>query len=772
MIQGKHINGKGRWSKDRGDRVVVDKRSKRRMRKAVAYLIAVILGFSWLVAPGVTDRLTVRAQEEGPSLKKIHPSVVTAGTRTFTIRLDGRRFATGAKVLFDGVALASPRISKKGKVLLAEVDASLIASAGTHTVQGVNPDGATTSTATLTVGPQDPNLQIRLDGSAVQEDSGLIFLPTLVTDSFGNGSSVLVWGRGTVVTEVNGGVQIEIPEDLVNDPASIPITLVAKNGNLSNTELFFVVPIPAEINELDPFELEVGTDDVPLIVTGAFKPGATIFVNDIELPTTVGKNGRLEATIPGSLRGQPAQLVVRVEQEGTQSLDAILPVTPTSDPFIFNIAPIRIRQGENRASVEVIGANFGKKATAFIDGQEAFIRAFNQTHLTVALERDVALGVHTVQVKDEDGNTTEMASFEVVQDVTVSTFLGTGKAGFNSGCVSGDEATFRRPRRMTFGPDGLLYITDQQNHAIRTIDVNTGETCTIAGTGEEGYNDSGNAAGKPPTFSFPNGIAVDSSGTIFITENGNSVVRRIRRSGTTVTVDTVAGLFNDLTDPNRQARFNSTRQGIASYRDAGPFDSGFRLPDDILIAPDGSIYIADAGNSVIRRITQSGGQSIVETIAGNGVPGFADGAAERSRFNTPTALALSADGNFLFVADTNNNRVRRVDLANRRVKTVAGGGGELVDGPGGQAKLFQPIGLALDSDGVLYVAEFGASDIRRIDPAGNVTTVAGGVTEKLRDGTGINARFNRPRGLAIDKQRGILYIADYENFVIRRITVR
>jgi sugar lactone lactonase YvrE len=687
--------------------------------------------------------------------------------------LDGRRFVAGANVLFDGVPLALPRVSRNGKLLLAEVDASLVAAPGEHTIQGVNPDGSGTPTATLTVGPQDPTLQIILDGNAVQEDSGLIFLPTLRTESFGNGASVLVWGRSTTVTEVPLGVRIEIPEDLVNDPASIPITLVAKNGNLSNTELFFVVPVPAEINEIEPETLEVGTDDVFLIVRGVFKPGATIFVNDIELPTTQGKNERLEATLPGSFRTQPTQLVVRVEQEGIQSQDAILPVTPTSDPFIFNIAPLRIRFGENKPSIEVVGANF-KKAIAFIDGQEANIREIQRTHLTVALPKDVPIGTHTVQVKDPDGNTTETHSFEVVPDVTVSTLVGTDKVGFDPGCVSGDVARFRRPRRMTFGPDGLLYLTDQQNHAIRTVDVNTLETCTIAGTGEEGYNDSGNAANKPPTFSFPNGLAVDANGTIYVSENGNSVVRRITRAGGNITVDTVAGMFNEVVDKGRQERFNSTRQGIASYRDAGLFDSAFRLPDEILIAPDGTIYVADAGNSVIRRIRQSGGQPIVETIAGNGVPGFADGEAEKSRFNTPTALALSADGNFLFVADTNNNRIRRIDLVNRRVSTFAGGAsrGTIVDGQGGQAIILQPIGIALDSDGVLYVAELTLSDIRRIDPAGNVSTLAGGGSLKLRDGPGLTAKFNQPRGLAIDKQRGILYIADYENFAIRSIAVR
>src|SRR5215813_361188 len=471
------------------------------MRKAVVFSITAVLLFSWLFLPGLTERLLVSAQDDAPEIKKLRPNLITAGTRTFTIRLEGRRFAEGANVLFDGVPLPLPRIARKGKILLAEVDASLIANPGTHSIQAQNPDGASTQTLTLTVSAQNPELQILLDGNAAQEDSGLIFLPTLLTDSFGKGSTVTVWGRETTVTEVSGGVQIEVSNDFVNDPAEIPITLISKDGSISNTELFFVVPAPAEITGIDPEVLQVGTDDVPLIVSGIFKPGATIVVNDMVLATTVGKNERLEATIPGNLRTAPTQLVIRVEQEGIQSRDTILPVTPTSDPFIFNVAPIRIRQGENKPSLEVIGANFGKDVTAFIDGQETFIRSASKTTLTVALEKDIAVGAHTVQVKDPDGN---------------------------------------------------LYITDQQNHAIRTADLNTGQVCTVAGTGEEGYNDSGNSAGKPPTFSFPNGIALDSSGAIYVTENGNSVVRRIQRSGGTVTLDTVVGMFNEVTDKHKQ----------------------------------------------------------------------------------------------------------------------------------------------------------------------------------------------------------------------------
>lgn len=744
------------------------------MRKAVICSLIAALVLSWMIAPTVSERSVVRAQAEAPSVRRVRPSVITAGTQTFTIRLEGSGFASDANVLFDGVALASPRVTtKKGRLLLAEVDASLVAAPGTHTVQAVNPDGAASAAETLTVQAKDPDLSIRLDGNAAQEDAGFIFLPRIVTDSFSNKSDILVWGRATTTTEVSRGIQIEISDELANDPAEIPITLSDKDGNISNTEIFFIVPKPAEISFIDPDTVEVGTEDVQLNVHGDFKAGAVVVVNNVAMPTTVGKNGRLEVTIPASAISQPTQMVVRVEQDGIQSQDAILSVTPTTDPFIFTIAPIRIREGEHKPSVDVVGANFDRKSTAMIDGQETFIRDFGSRRLTIAIPTDLAVGTHVVQVTDKDGVPTNSVSFAVVPDLEVSTLAGSGRFGFNAGCVSAEEAQFVRPRRMSFGPDGLLYITDQQNHAIRTLNLDTGQTCTVAGTGEEGYHDSGNALGEPPTFSFPSGVAVDSSGTIYVTENGNSVVRRIRRNGGGITVDTFAGLFGEVASKDRQKKFNSTRVGLVSYRNAGLLDSGFRIPDDILVAPDGVIYIADAGNSTIRRIVERGGQFVVEAVAGNGVPGFADGAAENARFNTPTALALSPDGNFLFVADMNNNRVRKIDLVDKRVSTLAGGGTDFIlDGPGGEATFFQPIGLACDSDGVVYVAEWTASEIRRIDPAGNVTTLAGGGTTKLRDGPGVLARFNQPRGLAIDRQRGILCVADYENFVIRKIALR
>jgi len=743
------------------------------MRKLFACVAALLLVVSWIAPSGLATGKLVGADQVVPVLKRLRPDVITAGTRSFTVRLEGKKFEEGAQILLDGVALSTSR-RPSSKLLLADVDASAVAAPGTHTVGGMNPDGSTTDTAVLTVVEQGQDVSIQLEGNAAQEDSGFTFLPRLRTDNFDDSSKVFVWGKSVTATAISGGrVEIAIPEGFVNDPASIPITLRDKKGNYSNTEIFFVVPQPAVLDSIDPESVDVGSEDFLLKVFGTFKANATILVNDVALDTRQrSSDGRLEATVPASLLTQPAQLFVRVQQDGIQSADTILSVTPSEAPFIFVIAPTLIRQGEGRTSIDIIGANFDGKTTVKVDGIDAKVKSATRRRLTVVIPSDLtdSVGLHTVQVFDKDGVPTETVSFSVVADVTVNTVAGDNRDGFNEEvCVGPADALLRRPRRLALGADGLLYMTDNQNHAIRTLNPATGQVCTVAGTGLEGYNDSGNERDFPPTFSFPNGLALDSSGTIYVTENGNGVVRRIERSASGITVSTFAGLFQEITDRARQKRLNSTRLGQGSYRDDALLESGFRLPDDILIAPDGSIYIADAGNHAIRRINADGS---VETIAGNGVPGFADGIAQNARFNTPTGLALSADGRFLFVADTSNHRVRRIDLVARVVSTFVGNGiAGTDDGPAHVATMIQPIGLAFDSDGTLYVSELGANSVRRIDPTGNISAFAGGGSSKFRDGTGVDARFHSPRGLAIDAQNRILYVADTENSRIRSIAL-
>ncbi len=435
------------------------------MRKAVVYSLAAVITLSMLILPGLNGRATVRAQEAAPTVKRIGPDRITAGAPVFTVRLEGKNFATGAKVLFDGVALASSRTAKNGKLLLAEVDAAAVAAPGSHSVQAMNPDGMTSATFTLTVLAPSADLTIRLPQNSVQEDEGVIFIPFVEGQGLSDVAKVFVWGKSTDFTIINDGrIQIQIPQGLINEPARIPIVARDKKDNFSNTEIFFIVPRAARIDSFDPDTLEVGAADTLLKVFGNFKDTAVIVINGTPLPTTV-KNQHLEATIPASLLTQPAQLILRLDQDGIQSEDEIITVTPTTGPFIFTVAPVLIRQGEDRATIDIVGANFDGKSVALIDGQEAKIRSNTKRRLTVVVPKDLldTAGTHTVQVKDEDSNLTAIVSFKVVPDVTVSTLAGGKRDGFNTEtCVSGEDALFRRPRRVALGPDGLLYVTDQQ----------------------------------------------------------------------------------------------------------------------------------------------------------------------------------------------------------------------------------------------------------------------------------------------------------------------
>ena len=738
------------------------------MRKAVIYSLAIIAMLSLMLLPELSRRAIVHAADP-PDLSKIGPTTITTGAPTFTVRVEGHAFVEGAVILLDGQPLVTRFVSKR--VVVADVDASVVAAPGTHSIAAQNPDGQTSATATLTVVDPTADFFIRLPQNAVQQGETNILAPFLTGEGLSKVTKVLVGGKSVAFDLFNDRkLQFVIPTKLNDVPARIPITAVDKQGNFSNTEIFFIVARAPKINSTDPGRLTVGTEDVLLKVFGNFNDDAQIVINGTPLPTII-KKGHLEATIPASLLAQPGELIVRIEQDGVQSEDQILTVSPTDDPFIFTIAPLRLRVGEDRATIDVVGDNFGDGTTALIDGQPAKIKGLTKRRLTLVITGDLlnAPGTHTVQVKKGD-IVTSTFSFEVVPDVTVTTFAGLAREGFNSdACVTTAEAVFRRPRRISLGPDGLLYITDQQNHAVRTLNPASGEVCTVAGTGQEGYKDSADTT-DPPVFSYPNGVVVDGNGTIYVSENGNNVIRRIRRSGSTVTVDTFAGDFRLIAGADKQQTFNSTRLGMDGFRDGALIGgSAFRLPDDMVIATDGSIYVADAGNHAIRRIRNG----VVETIAGNGVPGFADGLGPNVRFSSPTGLALSLDGQFLYVADTNNDRVRRIDLTNNRVSTLAGSGATgMDDGPPGEATFNQPIALAVDSDGTVYVSEVSNNDVRRIDLQGNVTTLAGTGTNKFRDGAGASARFSQPRGLAIDRQRGVLYVVDTENQRIRQITLR
>lgn len=300
-------------------------------------------------------------------------------------------------------------------------------------------------------------------------------------------------------------------------------------------------------------------------------------------------------------------------------------------------------------------------------------------------------------------------------------------------------ATFNQPTGLALDAAGNIYVADYGNNQIRKIST-TGIVTTLAGNGIQG---SVNAIDSLSSFNGPTGLVVDASGNVFVADNNNN---RIREIGTNGMVTTVAG---------------SDSIGLV---DGPGTASAFFNPTGLTLDPSGNIYVADAGNNLIRLISSSGN---VSTFAGNANAGETNDVLLSSSFNNPTGVAIDAGGN-IYVADMLNNAIRKI--SGGKVSTLAGSDTTAsIDGQGNKAAFYFPNSLAIDPSGNLYVTEYATNLIRKVDPSGNVTTFAGSGAQGQADSTGTKATFNGPSGVAVDKA-GNVYIADTYNNVIRKIT--
>ena len=268
----------------------------------------------------------------------------------------------------------------------------------------------------------------------------------------------------------------------------------------------------------------------------------------------------------------------------------------------------------------------------------------------------------------------------------------------------------------------------------------------LAGTpGSPGSSDgTGAAAG----FDQPYGLALDSSGNVFVADKSNELIRMITPAGV---VTTVAGLAGN----------QGTTDGTGS-------DARFDEPAGLTVGSGGDIYVADTGNNTIRKIASGG---VVSTLAGSaGRSGTVNGTGTAALFNEPYGVAIDSSGN-LYVSELGNDSIREVTQGGV-VTTFAGtvGSPGSVNGTGGGATFDQPTGIAIDGSGNLYVADAGNDMIRKITSAGVVTTLAGSPhSAGSADGTGAAAQFNGPRGVAVDSS-GNVYVADTQNCTVRKIT--
>ncbi len=327
----------------------------------------------------------------------------------------------------------------------------------------------------------------------------------------------------------------------------------------------------------------------------------------------------------------------------------------------------------------------------------------------------------------------------------------TGEAGSAGDNGPAANALHYWPMDITIGSQGKFYIVDWNNHRVREVS-STGNLRTVIGSGNLGDDSAGMATDID--LNHPVGLTIGDDGNYYLASWHNWKIKKIDK------------------DTDQVSAAVGTTQG--NEGDNGPATAAkMDIPSSLVFDFDGNMFISDQGNFKIRRVDAA--TNIIETFAG-GERGFADGIGTAAKFDAPKGpdatpggkMAINDDRTFIYVADTNNNRIRKINVATAEVTTIAGNGDASYTGDGGPASaatLNAPTDVYYSHDGDLYIADSQNHAIRKIDSNGIITTVAGtGVRGSATSGElAIDSKLNRPMGVGYDESNHTLYIADTFN---------
>ena len=578
-----------------------------------------------------------------------------------------------------------------------------------------------------------------------------------LTPVYSAGTGTLTYAGGSVTCPASGVASAAITADWVG--ARI-YTLTVTNA------LGAVATRTVTVTPAAPFVIDAFTSNLPLVTYGG---SAT-------LSWTLSGPSPTALTLDGASRLGNLSALVTPHNRQTFTL------TGTAGG---NIATQTLKVGAQ--GVDLLAGSPGGPGTVDGTGQAA------RFDLPFGVAMDAAGSLY---VADANNHTIRKISPSGV----VSTLAGlAGASGSIDG--TGTEARFNNPQGVAVDTTGNVYVADVSAHTIRKI-TPAGLVSTLAGTGTYGYKDD---TGTSAQFNGPSAVAVDAAGTVYVADVGNNVIRKIS-GGVVTTLAGVAGGSGYLDGPGASAKFwapsglavdaamanvyvvdsgnNRIRriilstsavetlagQAMSGSTDAAGTAAKFNRPFGVALDPTGYLYVADSYNMTIRKITLSSGQ--VTTLAGQaGWSGSADGPGINARFLYPRGVVADGAGT-VYVTDSLNHTLRRIVISSGEVSTLAGlvAAFGSADGTGAAAQVKKPQGVGVDAAGNAYVADTGSNTIRKITPAGVVTTMAGyaGMAGST-DATGTNARFFGPQGVALDAA-GNVYVADTTNNTIRKIT--
>jgi sugar lactone lactonase YvrE len=449
--------------------------------------------------------------------------------------------------------------------------------------------------------------------------------------------------------------------------------------------------------------------------------GATIAQLEFKLTLTKGSTVKTAIAPPG----KPTLKVPLAEGEWQAAAEAYLPAghvhvgTGSTKVKVGPGQPNKViitMVFDNTMPAAVTADYMGQTYTADYSGNAVYTVQLNSYDPTEAVQINVSKALAEQDITITNNGLTTSAYVSEPKQETLA--RGTGPA-FRVGAGSG------------FTTDYTVNLVYPGGYVI-----------TLAGSGTAGFAD---GPGATAQFNQPRGVAMDGAGNVYVADYSNNRIRKIVIA--TGVVSTLAGSTSGFADgPGTTARFSS--------------------PNGVAVDGAGNLYVADRDNHRIRKITPGGD---VTTLAGDGTGAYLDGLSTAARFQWPRSVTVDGAGN-VYVADTLNYRIRKITPAGD-VSTLAGDGtNSFADGPGATARFNTPQDVAADGTGNLYVADASNNRIRKITPAGDVTTLAGDGTGAYLDGLSTAARFNRPRGVALDGA-GNLYVADSSNNRIRKIVI-